>query len=82
MKLKDAIKTGRLDEFIAEHENDPPGDPEKAKAIIRHMMGTAKAVPAASTPAASDDCSGTRIPPRTSGGASSRRGRGSRGSSS
>ena len=78
--LKKAIQESKLDEFIAEHENDPPGDERKLDAILRQAAGTSSEAPAASSPAPRESCTDTRIRRRTSGGASPRHGRGSRGS--
>ena len=33
--LKEAIKKGKLDQFIKEHENDPPGDSDKIEKMIK-----------------------------------------------
>jgi hypothetical protein len=80
--LKEVRQKGSLEEFIAEHENDPPGDMKKFHAILRRVVGSSKEARSSSGESASGDCSDTRIPPRTSEGASGKRGRGSRGSSS
>lgn len=55
--LKKARKDGDLEKFIKEHENDAPGDTDKLDALIkkRKSPGTGKAVPRASSRAASDD---------------------------
>ena len=54
--LREARKKGQLDQFIAEHEADPPGDMEKLDAAIkRPSTGTAKSGPAASKPDSGDD---------------------------
>lgn len=56
--LKKARKDGDLEKFIKEHENDAPGDTDKLDALIkkkRKSPGTGKAVPKASSRAASDD---------------------------
>ncbi len=51
MNLKEAIANNKLDEFIKEHENDAPGDVEKAKRIIQSMAhGTSKSTPGTSKP--------------------------------
>jgi hypothetical protein len=80
--LKEARKKGNMDQFLEEHRNDPPGDTKKFYAILRHAAGKSKEALSSSGEAASDGCSETQTPQRTSGGASGRRGRGSRGSSS
>jgi hypothetical protein len=82
MNLKEARKRGELERFIAEHENDQPGDMNKFGAILRRAVETPKEARRASRKAASAGCSDTQTHQRTSGDASSRRGRGSRGSSS
>ncbi len=80
--LREARRAGKLEEFIAEHEKDPPGDIEKFQAILRRATGKSKEAPSSSGGAASDGCTETQTPRRTSGGASGRHERGSRGSSS
>jgi hypothetical protein len=82
MNLKEALKQGKLEEFIAEREGRPPGDPAKAEAVIRRMAGTSPTAPPSSPQDASGGCSDTQTPQRTSEGAFPRRGRASRGSSS
>jgi hypothetical protein len=54
--LKSAIKKGKIEDFIKEHEADPDGDLDKLDALIkRPSQGTAKAIRKASSEAASDD---------------------------
>ena len=48
LNLKDAQKTGRLKQFIAERENQPPGDLEKLDRMIESTAKKKKATPAAS----------------------------------
>ena len=48
--LKQARNTGKLADFIAEHEADPAGDEAAFNATLAAMAGTSKAVPAASLP--------------------------------
>ena len=46
--LREARDRGNLEQFIAEHEDDPPGDMDYIDAAIRcPAKETAKAVPAA-----------------------------------
>lgn len=51
--LRKARDEGKLDQFAAEHEADPPGDEARLNATLASMAGTSKAVPEASSP---DDC--------------------------
>lgn len=54
--LKKAIKEGKLEEFIREHENDAAGDLEKLdKALKRPASDKSKATRKASSRDASDD---------------------------
>lgn len=53
--LKEARDTGKLDQFIAEHETDSPGDEALFNATLQAMAGTSKAAPAASSPDGSGD---------------------------
>jgi hypothetical protein len=80
--LKEARKEGKIDQFLEEHQNDPPGDMDRFDAILRHAAGKSKEAPSSSGGAASGGCTETRTPQRISGDASAKRGRGSRGSSS
>lgn len=52
--LKKAVKEGKLEDFIREHEGDPPGDLEKLDKALKHP-DKSKATPKASSPDASDD---------------------------
>jgi hypothetical protein len=52
--LADAIKRGKLEQFIAEHKGET-GDPVEFERIIRSMTGTSKEAPEASSPDGSDD---------------------------
>jgi len=54
--LKSALKEGKLDQFIKEHENDAPGDLERFdKALKRPADQKKSAAREASSRAASDD---------------------------
>lgn len=54
--LKNAIKEGKLEQFIREHEKDALGDLEKLdKALKRPASDKSKATPKASSQDASDD---------------------------
>lgn len=54
--LKQAQKTGKIEEFIKEHETDPDGDLDKLDAVIkRPVQGSEKAARSASPQDASDD---------------------------
>lgn len=56
LSLKKAMKTGKLDRFIAEHEADASGDMDKLDAAIRHPSAeTKKSDQAASKPDSGDD---------------------------
>lgn len=52
--LKQARQSGKLGEFIAEHEGET-GDADALECVIRSMAGTSKEAPAASPPDGSDD---------------------------
>ena len=53
--FKEARK-GQLEDFIKEHEADPPGDLAKLGKLIKHVaQGTGSKVPKASSQDASDD---------------------------
>lgn len=55
MNLREARRKGNLDQFIAEHENDPPGDMDYLDAAIKcPAKETAKADQAASKRAVND----------------------------
>lgn len=53
--LRDARNQGKLDQFIAEHEADPPGDEAAFNRAVEAMAGKSKATPEASPPADRDD---------------------------
>lgn len=54
--LKEAQKKGKLDQFIREHESDPPGDMERLdKALKRPADRRKSEAPKASSRDASDD---------------------------
>ena len=78
--LKKARKEGRLEEFIAEHEKDLPGDENKLDAILRRAAEKSSKAPATSPPDVPESCDDTQTRRRTSEDASPKRGRGSRGS--
>lgn len=52
--LREARQKGKLAEFIAEHENDAPGDQKAFDATLKAMAGTLKSEPETSKP----DCPG------------------------
>lgn len=53
--LRQARDTGKLDQFAADHEADPPGDEAALIATLESMAGKSKAVPEASKPDHCDD---------------------------
>lgn len=53
--LKKAREEGKIDEFIAEHEADPPSDKARFDATLDAMAGRSKLAPETSTPDCSDD---------------------------
>ena len=53
--LRDALKTGNLNQFIKEHRADPKGDANRFNATLTAMARKSKAVPVASSEAGSDD---------------------------
>lgn len=50
--LKQALESGKLDQFIAEHEGEI-GDQVELERAIRSMAGKSKSIPGTSSP---DDC--------------------------
>lgn len=52
--LKQALETGKLEQFIAEHEGEI-GDRDAFEATVRAMAGKSKEAPKASS---QDDCDG------------------------
>lgn len=53
--LREARDQGKLDQFAADHETDPPGDEAALNATLESMAGTSKAVPEASSTPDCDD---------------------------
>ena len=53
--LRKAREEGKLDQFAADHDADPPGDEEAFNRAFQSMTGTSKAVPEASPPGDCDD---------------------------
>lgn len=54
--LRDARRKGQLDQFMAEHDADPPGDMDKLDAAIKRPSAeTAKSGQAALKPGSGDD---------------------------
>ena len=54
--LREALKKGKIEDFIKEHEANPEGDLDKLDEVIkRPTRGTGKATPKASSRGASDD---------------------------
>lgn len=68
--LRKAVKEGKLEEFIKEHE--AKGDERAFDATLRSMAGKLKATRAASSRDVSESCSDTQTPKRTSASASSK----------
>jgi len=60
--LKEAIKKGKLDEFIKEHEKDEPGDEDKLDQLIspRPAQDSSKSTEETSGDHASGDCDETQ----------------------
>lgn len=52
--LREAIASGRLDRFIAEHKGET-GDQAELERVIRSMAETSKEAPEASSPGDCDD---------------------------
>lgn len=48
--LRDARASGKLDEFIAEHVGDAPGDKRAFDATLSSMAGKSKSKPGTSKP--------------------------------
>lgn len=55
INLKDAQKTGKIDEFVKEHKGDPKGDPEVFNRTVEVMAKKSKATHRSWTPDVSDD---------------------------
>ena len=53
--LREALNQGKLDQFIQEHKDDPPGDEDAFNRALRSMAGRSKEAPEASPPDGSDD---------------------------
>lgn len=53
--LKQARESGKLDQFIKEHEADPEGDAEAFNRAVRAMAQKSKEAPKASSPNNPDD---------------------------
>lgn len=53
--LKTARESGKLAEFITEHEGDAPGDKEAFDAMLAAMVGKSKSEPETSKPDCPDD---------------------------
>lgn len=66
--LKEAIKKGKLSEFIKERSNEK-GDSDKFERVISSMVGKSKATPATSDRETSARCNDTQTRKRTSKGA-------------
>lgn len=57
--LKDARKKGKLKQFVAERENQPPGDMDALDAALRSAVRTSREAPETSPPGSSGGCSGS-----------------------
>jgi Flp pilus assembly protein TadD len=55
ISLKKSRETGKLAEFIAQHESDAPGDQEAFSATLKAMAGKSKSEPETSKPDCPDD---------------------------
>lgn len=55
MNLRKAVKEGRLEDFIREHEKDGQGDLDKLDATIKKPVQTSSKAPKASSRDESDD---------------------------
>ena len=53
--LRKARETDKLDEFIAEREDQPPADAEAFHATLNSMAGKSKSEPETSPPDCDDD---------------------------
>lgn len=53
--LRKAISEGKLDQFIAERDEDPTGDEAAFNRTVQSMAGTSKEAPEASQPDRCDD---------------------------
>lgn len=53
--LREARESGKLDQFIKEHEADPEGDADKVNRVVEAMAKRSKAAPKASSRAARAD---------------------------
>lgn len=55
ISLQEARKQGKLDQFLAEHDRDDPGDEAAFNRLFESMAGKSKEAPGASPP---DECDG------------------------
>jgi hypothetical protein len=55
ISLREALKRGKLDRFVAEREDQPPADHEAFEATLNSMAGKAKSEPETSPPECDDD---------------------------
>jgi hypothetical protein len=53
--LREALKRGKLDRFIAERDGQPPADQEAFDATLEAMARKSKSEPETSTPDCGDD---------------------------
>lgn len=68
LTLKEALKKGKLKQFIKEHEGQEY-DPAKFDATLKKLLGTSTEAQGASAPDSSGSYSGTRTPRRKKKGA-------------
>ena len=59
LTLKEAAKQDKLAQFVAEREDQPPGDMDAFDRCLTSMAGTKKADSGASSPGPSEDSSGS-----------------------
>ena len=69
LKLSKAIKEGKVDQFVQEHEDDALGDDAKFETILRSMTDKSKPTRQTSNQDAFEHCSDTQIRQDTSEGA-------------
>lgn len=53
--LREALRRGKLDRFLAERDDQPPADTDAFEATLNSMAGKSKSEPGTSPPECDDD---------------------------
>lgn len=78
MTLKEAKRKGLIDEFAAQHEQEPEGQQERFDSTLGSMVRKSKVTQGASSQGSSESCSDTQTRLHNLKGVSRKRGRASR----